>query len=127
MRYPYQSAVYWPPFPTIEIILRNEERALQTEAVDALIDTGADASLVPLSFLSEIKAYTVGVTHIRSHWGERRRVYLYRIDIKIDDITLPGITVVGVDFDDEVVLGRDVLNKLRLLLDGPAGHTEILD
>ena len=126
MKFAYNS-VYWPPFPTIRIILRNEDSAFQTGSVDALIDSGADASLVPLSLLREIQAHTFEATHIRSHWGERRRVHLYRIDIKIDGITLPGVTVVGDPFDNEVVLGRDVLNKLRLLLDGPAHQTELLD
>lgn len=125
MKFPYNS-VYWPQFPVISVILINEECALQTDTIDALIDTGADASLVPLSLLRQIQAYTIETAYIRSHWGERRRVYLYRIDVKIGGITLPGVTFVGDNFDDAVVLGRDVLNKLRLLLDGPANQTELL-
>jgi len=37
----------------------------------------------------------------------------------ISELTLSGIYVVGDELGDETVLGRNVLNRLRLLLDGP--------
>lgn len=42
-------------------------------------------------------------------------------------MTLPGVYVVGDDLGEEIVLGRDVLNRLRLLLDGPAALMQLLD
>lgn len=39
---------------------------------------------------------------------------------------LPGLEVVGDLYTDEIVLGRDVLNRLLLLIDGPREVTEIL-
>lgn len=38
-----------------------------------------------------------------------------------------AIRVVGDEIGDEVILGHNVLNRLRLLLDGPAGMVEVLD
>ncbi|MFQ5859514.1 MAG: hypothetical protein ACE5LU_28280 [Anaerolineae bacterium] len=43
-----------------------------------------------------------------------------------DNPALPGISAVGDDQGDEIILGRNVLNQLRLLLDGPANITEVL-
>ena len=63
---------------------------------------------------------------MRSQWGERRVVYLYLVDLQIDATTFPGIYVVGDELGQESVLGRNVLNRLRLLLDGPAALTQIL-
>jgi len=63
---------------------------------------------------------------LRSQWGERRVVYLYLVDLQIDATTFPGIYVVGDELGQESVLGRNVLNRLRLLLDGPAALTQIL-
>jgi hypothetical protein len=37
----------------------------------------------------------------------------------VSELTLSGIHVVGDELGDETVLGRNVLNRLRLLLDGP--------
>jgi len=92
---------------------------------DALVDTGADGTLIPISHLRSIQAYPIAEAFLRSHWGERRRVHLFRVDLRIDEISLPGVTVVEDDQGQEIILGRDVLNKLRLLLDGPMNELEV--
>jgi hypothetical protein len=38
-----------------------------------------------------------------------------------------AIQVVGDEVGDEIILGRNVLNRLRLLLDGPAAMLEVLE
>jgi hypothetical protein len=67
---------------------------------------------------------TVEMT-MRSQWGERRQVLLYLVDVLIGEITLPDIEVIGDELSDEIILGRDVLNRLRILLDGPALITTV--
>jgi hypothetical protein len=52
---------------------------------------------------------------------------LYLVDVRIGDVALPGVYVVGDDIGHEVILGRDVLNRLRLLLDGPAAMAQLLE
>lgn len=44
----------------------------------------------------------------------------------VEEISFPGILVVGDETGDEVILGRDVLNRLRLLLDGLKLQSEIV-
>jgi predicted aspartyl protease len=95
--------------------------------VGAVIDTGADATIVPVSFLRQVAARRFFEATMRSQWGERRRVYLYLVDIQLETLTLPGIYVVGDDQGNEVILGRDVLNRLRVLLDGPRRVSQVLD
>lgn len=48
------------------------------------------------------------------------------VDLELGSLTLPGVFVVGDEQGDEIILGRNVLNELRLLLDGPAELTEVL-
>jgi len=62
---------------------------------------------------------------LRSQWGERRQVFLYLIDLHIGTILLPAVYVVGDDLGDEFIIGRDVLNRLRIALDGPNLTTRI--
>jgi hypothetical protein len=47
------------------------------------------------------------------------------VDVQVGSLTLPGVYVVGDDLGNEVILGRDVLNRLRLTLDGPALVTRL--
>lgn len=75
--------------------------------------------------LEQIRAPVGKARHAKSLWGERREFVSFVVDVRIGDVTFPGVQVVGY-VGDEIVLGRDVLNKLRLLLDGPAQTTEIL-
>jgi hypothetical protein len=48
-------------------------------------------------------------------------------DVGIGELRLPAVKVVGDERGDEIILGRNVLNGLRLLLDGPSATTEVLE
>lgn len=125
MKYPYDAS-YHPPFPVVRVVLLNSEEGLHTGVESALLDTGSDGSLVPISHLREILAPAISDARIRSHWGEWRSVQLFVVDLELDSLTLPDVIVVGDDQGDEVILGRNVLNELRLLLDGPVELTEVV-
>ena len=93
--------------------------------LSAILDTGADGTLVPQHYLDAIGARRVMETGLRSQWGERRVVYLYLVTLHIEEIELPGIYVVGDDQSNEIVLGRNVLNQLEIWLNGPANITRL--
>ena len=59
-------------------------------------------------------------------WGEARTVKMYIVDVEVEGINFPGIWVVGDDRGDEVVLGRNLLNRMRILLDGLGEKVEIV-
>ena len=42
-----------------------------------------------------------------------------------ESLRLPWVEVVGDELGDEVLLGRSVLNQLRIVLDGPRLRVEI--
>lgn len=115
---------YDPALPVCELSLtaRVTGRLVTTQAI---IDTGADGTIVPTALLNQIGARRVFETGLRSQWGERRRVFLYVSDIQVGEVSLPGMYVVGDDIGQETILGHNVLNRLRLFLDGPAAVTRI--
>lgn len=119
MKFPYSRA-FFPPAPIAEVTFITAVDSLRVGPFVALVDSGADATIVPIAYLNEIQALPTVEMTMRSQWGERRRVLLYLVDVQIGEVILPGIEVVGDELSDEIVLGRDVLNRLRLLLDGPA-------
>ncbi len=83
--------------------------------------------LMTLLNLEQIGARRVFETGLRSQWGERRTVFLYLVNLQIGTLELTGVYVVGDELGKEFILGRNVLNELRLLLDGPAELTQLLD
>ena len=124
MRYSY-TTTYHPAFPSLPIILRNNEAELSSEEATALLDTGSDGSIVPIEQLRAILAPVVTEARIRSHWGEWRTVQLFAVDVQVGLITISGLFVVGDDEGNEIILGRDFLNKLRVVLDGLSQFTEL--
>jgi hypothetical protein len=119
------SRNYFPPAPTVDLTLITAAEFLRIGPLQAIVDSGADGTIVPIHYLEEIQAPPTVEMVIRSQWGERRNVLLYLIDLQIGDLTLPGVEVVGDELSEEVVLGRDILNLLRVVLDGPREVVEV--
>ena len=121
----HYSAQYDPPLPVCDVVMTVPSTGLRVPLM-ATIDTGADGTIMPVRYLRQIGARRAFEAYLRSQWGERRVVYLYLVDLQVGNITLPGLSVVGDELGEEAVVGRNVLNRLRLLLDGPAALTRIL-
>ncbi len=121
----HYSTDYEPPAPVVNIKLVSPATNLQTHILTALVDSGADGTVIPIDYLREIKASPVAEKFIRGPWGERHRVLLYLVNIQIADMTLYGIEVAGDRELDEIILGRDTINQLRIMLDGLGETVEI--
>ena len=57
--------------------------------------------------------------------GQEFELPLFRIVLTIQGLNSIGIVVASIDDRDELLLGRDVLNQYRILLDGPQRRLEI--
>ncbi len=124
--HPHQTT-YTPPIPALEIGLQTPEGEQSIGPLPAVLDTGADITLVPLTLLEQIKAPELDEVRLRSHWGDFTTFTTYLVSIQFGIEILPGVEVVGdVYSQQEVLLGRDMLNKLLLLIDGPQQRTDIL-
>jgi predicted aspartyl protease len=120
------SDEYFPSIPVLPVRFGNPEDGRFSPSVTAILDTGADATIVPLDLIRQIEPAIGDLHNLRSQWGERRPVRSYLVDVEVDGVNLPGLWVIGDDATDEVLLGRDVLNRLRILLDGLNQQVEIV-
>ncbi len=84
-------------------------------------------TFVPVNLLEGIEAPEAHKARVRSHFGEMHPVQLYAIGFQIEGNNLATTYVVGDEQDNEIILGRDVLNKLPIFLDGVQKQVEILD
>jgi len=98
-----------------------------TGPLSAFVDSGADATIVPYRYLQPLALQVDNRKYIRSQWGERRSVDIYLLDILIGDIRIPVVEVVSDRSGDELILGRNVLNYLRVVLNGLKQTTEIYE
>jgi predicted aspartyl protease len=97
------------------------------EVVEGIIDTGADTTIVPLAVLRRMLLKPVGQGKLVSQWGDEHLVSFYLMDIEVDSVLLPAIRVAGDESASEPLVGRNIMNKLAVPLDGPVQQTELLD
>ncbi len=118
---------YTPPMPALRVRLNRLGGAAGTASMEAIVDTGADMTIAPEWMLEQLGAIKAIETALVTQWGERHPVTLYLVDIEINGLRLPGVYIAGDENAADVILGRNVLNKLPLFLDGPEEQAEVLD
>lgn len=92
----------------------------------AILDSGADFTIIPLDFLKPMRPPIVKPVILSSHWGDKISVHLYEVDLRIGEVVLPAVDVAGYTSSKEILLGHNVLNRLDLRLEGPALQTHLL-
>lgn len=119
------SGQHDPPAPVLDIRLALPGESFSVGPLTALLDTGADATIVPLQHLRPLEAPIADHRYLRGLHGDRTAVFTYRLDVEVAGLRLPSIEMVRDDSGEEVIVGRNVLNWLRITLDGPAGALEV--
>ena len=113
-----------PSMPVIELTI-GRAGAEPTFKINAIVDSGADATMIPVSYLKQIGARKGKQVIVRSYLGKRDRVDLYDISLQFAHFGRSQISVVGVTQTKEAVIGRDILNALIVTLNGSASTVEI--
>ncbi len=129
MKRNYDSS-FFPPAPVLSVQFANSNMEFKSEPVRALVDTGADTTIVPISILEYLGLGIEAFGRVRGQWGDSRNVNMYNVNMYIatvivEGIVFPGIVVVGNALNDETIIGRDVLNRMKITLDGLKEHIEI--
>jgi predicted aspartyl protease len=124
MSYPFSPGA--PAFLVLPTTIFQLEGSVRTATMLAMLDTGSDGTLVPRRLLTTINADQLHSTRIHSHWGDTRTAIMFIVDIEIAGMRMPAVEVVADEHGSDVLLGRNVLNRLILLLDGPRQATDVL-
>jgi hypothetical protein len=114
---------YDPPMPEVELTV-SSLRGQRGVTLTALIDSGADASLIPVRYLQQIGAQPRDQKWLRGLTAGRLRVALYPVFVQIGPFQF-YVSVVGDELYQEVIIGRDVLNQMIVTLNGLAQSVEI--
>jgi hypothetical protein len=83
--------------------------------------------MVPLRLLRTIGAEETAPGWLITITGERHMVALYFVDVQLGKSVAPGLRVIADEEGQDIVLGRDFLNRFPIFLDGPQGQVTALD
>lgn len=115
---PYDDRLFVPPAPVLTARLRNPQDGITIPDVRLLIDTGADVTLLPLGAVNAAGIEQTGASYdLLAFDGRSSSAGAVRAELLMLGRTFRGQFLV---IDEEVgILGRNILNALALLLDGP--------
>jgi hypothetical protein len=123
--HPYDRESHEPAMPVVEIALLSPLPEVSPVELIAIVDSGADASLMPIDSLQNAGALYVQTRRMRGITGTAVTVDTFLTAVQIGPLVVRGIKVVAMPVGSEVILGRDVLNELEVTLHGPAQEVYI--
>lgn len=124
MKAPYHSALI-PPAPFLPVRISNLADNSGPLSIPAKIDTGADVTAIPARLIESLRLVPAGEIEVEGYDSRRATLYCYDVVLHVDQLRVVGLSVIAFT-EDYVLLGRDVLNLLKILLDGPALSVETL-
>ena len=117
----YDAEYFDPPAPVAYVTLRNPATGALLPDVLMLIDTGADTTLLSADAVDQlgIEPDKDEEFEVQGFDGGIRMVKLVKLELFFLDKKFGGEFLL---VDRPIgILGRNVLNNIRLLLDGPSG------
>lgn len=115
----YDSTLFQPPAPLARVVLQNPLDGATLTDVPMLIDSGADVSLIPRICAEQLGALieTEKSFELMSFDGLVSRTVAAQVNLIFLNRTFRGFYLLTEQ--EWGVLGRDILNFLALLMDGP--------
>jgi hypothetical protein len=125
IRYNYVTQ-FNPPAPFVYVTFRNPVSGIQQRDVPAQLDSAADRTLLPDTLVQALSLAQIGAVVIGGVGGITQTMPSYPVQLAIHTLPVLTVEVVASAGEPWVLLGRDVMNAYRVLLDGPQTFLEIV-
>jgi len=112
------NSQYDPPAPMLEVTVGSIVSSHRWTTVLALLDTGSDITAIPQKLADTLQLYPLSRLRLEDLQSETTLVLTYGVQLTINDLIVSRLEVILTGLDC-VVLGRDVLNRCYVHLDGP--------
>ena len=114
-----------PPAPFVHVTLRCPTTAAEAANLPAQVDTAADRSVLPGRIVEALGLVEDGRTLVQGFAGDVVELPIFLVAVQVHDFQPVMIRAVLGAHEPHILLGRDVLNAHRVLLDGPGLALEI--
>lgn len=118
------NRAFSPPAPFVDVEVNNYDADGEPLLLTAQLDSGADASMMPVAILEQVGARFEATQFAHDFSGQTHMVDLYSAAITLAGRTF-YLRVIAQEDSSEGIIGRDVLNHMVVTLNGPAASTEI--
>jgi predicted aspartyl protease len=114
-----------PPAPFVYVRLRCPQTGAEVTDIPALLDTAADRTTIPGTIVTDFGLVPIDEASVSVYGGAVSTLLLFDVQIAVRELELLDLKVFGNDHEPYVILGRDILNKLHIVLKGPQLALEI--
>jgi predicted aspartyl protease len=118
VRYTYNQQVT-PPAPFVHVSVRPFYEGTTGNTVPAQIDTAADLSVIPGRLVDELRLIPLDSIAVLGFGGHMATLPTFLVELRIRELNPVTVKVLSSHDEPFVLLGRDVLNRFTVLLDGP--------
>jgi hypothetical protein len=124
VRYRYNQQVE-PPAPFAYATLFDVQERHSIGEVPAQLDIGAYRTVLPAAFIGRLGLVQVRQVSVEGLGAHAMDLPTYVVKIQLRQLAAQALEVYGCEGEPHVLLGRDILNRYRILLDGPGLAFEI--
>ena len=116
----YDAARFEPPAPLALVTVKARHHGIEIRDVPMLLDTGADVSLLPRSLVEMLIAPDAKQYELQAFDGTKSTAPALIAELQFLGKSFRGQFLLIDGWHG--ILGRNVLNNLSVLFDGPAGN-----
>lgn len=124
IRYNYNQQIA-PPAPVVHVTIRSPHQETAVSETPALLDTAADITVLPARVAEELHLIPLDEVPIGGFDGHVTWVPTFLVQLALRHGTPRTIRIVASRDEPYILLGRDVLNFHRVILDRPQLRLEI--
>ncbi|MBA4186810.1 MAG: hypothetical protein C0467_02205 [Planctomycetaceae bacterium] len=114
-----------PPAPYVLVSVGRPDGTTLLLDVPAKVDCGADRTVFPTQLATQLKLEEVERREFEGLGGQRVTMSIFHVLLTIRGCSAVQVAVAGNDSEPHILIGRDVLNLFRIVLDGPNAKLEI--
>jgi predicted aspartyl protease len=114
-----------PPAPFVHVTVWAPHKVRGLPDLPAQLDTGADQSVIPWPVVEQLGLNPLGEETVMGFDGSVRVVSTFGVELEVRQTEPIRVEVLASRGESWVILGRDVLNHFRIVLDGPQLALEI--
>lgn len=123
----YRYAIGSPPSPSVLLNLTHPVTGQRVEDVPAIVDAGADQTVIPERLILELGLIQLDQQLVRGFDGSPRLLPTFLTRIQVRDLPRFDLEIIASPAIENAILGRDVLNRYKVVLDGPGQVMTISD